>query len=99
VVSTFSQTVRPSLCACKTVLIFLCCSVPRCRGLPLYVNECDKQQNVFQTYVGYEELKKTYIKYDPTRWALQFRFSVTVSQGWIDLMWNIRMARSGSNFV
>jgi hypothetical protein len=41
--------------------------VPRSPGLPLYVNECDKKQNVFETYGGYEFLKKTYMKYDPTR--------------------------------
>jgi hypothetical protein len=35
--------------------------------MPLYVNECDREQNVFETYAGYKELKKTYEKYDPTR--------------------------------
>lgn len=49
------------------VLIFVWCRVPRSPGFPLYVNECDKQQNVFETYIGYEELKRTYRRYDPTR--------------------------------
>jgi hypothetical protein len=35
-------------------------------GLPLYMNECDAEQNVFATYGQYEFLKQVYKKYDPT---------------------------------
>jgi len=42
-------------------------SVPPSPGIPLYVNECDKDQKVFATYGGYDFLKKTYKKYDPTK--------------------------------
>lgn len=35
-------------------------------GIPLYMNECDVEQNVFETYGQYEFLKKVYQKYDPT---------------------------------
>ncbi|TFK32382.1 FAD-binding domain-containing protein [Crucibulum laeve] len=41
--------------------------VPPSPGIPLFLNECDKKQNVFQTYGAYSELKQTYNKYDPTR--------------------------------
>ncbi|KAF9261637.1 FAD-binding domain-containing protein [Marasmius fiardii PR-910] len=41
--------------------------LPPTPGLPLYVNECDKEQEVFKTYNQYEFLKRTYLKYDPTR--------------------------------
>ncbi|KAF4609548.1 hypothetical protein D9613_012318 [Agrocybe pediades] len=47
-------------------------SMPRTPGLPLYINECDASQNVFETYGRFEELKKTYAKYDPTRFNVQF---------------------------
>lgn len=36
-------------------------------GIPLYINECDVQQNVFSTYGEYDFLRRTYRKYDPTR--------------------------------
>ncbi|KAF9461947.1 hypothetical protein BDZ94DRAFT_770917 [Collybia nuda] len=39
-------------------------------GLPLFINECDALQNVFATYGGYDFLKKTYKKYDPTRFNI-----------------------------
>ncbi|KAJ3535277.1 hypothetical protein NMY22_g6556 [Coprinellus aureogranulatus] len=45
-------------------------------GIPLYINECDKSQNVFSTYGGYDLLKRTYRKYDPSRWRLSFHFKV-----------------------
>ncbi|KAF7337887.1 FAD-binding protein [Mycena venus] len=38
-------------------------------GLPLFINECDVSQNVFSTYPGYSTLKRTYAKYDPTRFV------------------------------
>ncbi|KAF5313646.1 hypothetical protein D9611_010183 [Ephemerocybe angulata] len=41
-------------------------------GIPLYVNECDREQNVFSTYGGYEFLKRTYRKYDPTRFNVRY---------------------------
>ncbi|THU88134.1 FAD-binding domain-containing protein [Dendrothele bispora CBS 962.96] len=40
---------------------------PRSPGLPLFMNECDVKQLVFETYGQYESLKQTYLKYDPTR--------------------------------
>ena len=46
-------------------------STPRTPGFPLYVNECAEFQNVFETYGRYEELKRTYRKYDPTRCVSQ----------------------------
>ncbi|KAJ7485296.1 hypothetical protein FB451DRAFT_1127443 [Mycena latifolia] len=45
---------------------------PRTPGLPLYVGESDKSQNVLATYGGYEFLKKTYHKYDPERFNVQY---------------------------
>ena len=45
-------------------------SIPASPGLPLYVNECDEDQWVFATYGGYNFLKQTYAKYDPTRYAI-----------------------------
>ena len=41
--------------------------MPSSPGTPLYINECDANQNVFATYGRYEEMKQTYAKYDPTR--------------------------------
>ncbi|KAJ7506027.1 hypothetical protein B0H11DRAFT_2272290 [Mycena galericulata] len=41
-------------------------------GLPLFINECDATQNVFATYGQYEFLKKTYQKYDPTRFNVDY---------------------------
>ncbi|CAK5284573.1 unnamed protein product [Mycena citricolor] len=37
------------------------------KGLPLYVNECHANQEVFATYEHYDLLKKIYAKYDPSR--------------------------------
>ncbi|KAJ7048993.1 hypothetical protein C8F01DRAFT_1186226 [Mycena amicta] len=45
--------------------------VPPSEGVPLYVNECDVSQNVFETYGEYEFLKETYKKYDPERFNVQ----------------------------
>ncbi|KAJ7815742.1 hypothetical protein B0H14DRAFT_2846589 [Mycena olivaceomarginata] len=44
--------------------------IPPSPGLPLYLNECDSQQKVFQSYGDYELLKKIYAKYDPTRFNM-----------------------------
>ncbi|KAJ2931944.1 hypothetical protein H1R20_g5134, partial [Candolleomyces eurysporus] len=41
-------------------------------GLPLYMNECDSEQNVFATYGQYEFLKNVYKKYDPTGINMRF---------------------------
>ncbi|KAJ7075111.1 FAD-binding domain-containing protein [Mycena belliarum] len=49
--------------------------IPPSPGLPLYLNECDSQQEVFQSYGEYELLKNTYSKYDPGR------FNVRHTQG------------------
>jgi len=43
--------------------------LPRSKGFPWYINECDATQNVFATYNRYKELKNTYAKYDPTRYV------------------------------
>ncbi|KAJ7756946.1 FAD-binding domain-containing protein [Mycena metata] len=51
---------------------------PPSAGLPLYLNECDRGQKVFQSYgegQGLRQLQETYAKYDPTR------FNVEHSQG------------------
>ncbi|KAJ7704349.1 hypothetical protein B0H17DRAFT_1039337 [Mycena rosella] len=53
--------------------------IPPSPGLPLYLNECDSQQKVFETYGGYDELKDIYAKYDPTR------FNVRHTQGPVGL--------------
>ncbi|KAJ7645194.1 FAD-binding domain-containing protein [Mycena polygramma] len=37
------------------------------KALPLYTNECDASQNTFSTYPNFSTLKKTYAKYDPSR--------------------------------
>ncbi|KAJ6622881.1 FAD-binding domain-containing protein [Mycena sp. CBHHK59/15] len=44
--------------------------VPPSPGLPLYINECDVSQKVYKTYPNYASLKKTYAKYDPTRFNM-----------------------------
>ncbi|THV04042.1 FAD-binding domain-containing protein [Dendrothele bispora CBS 962.96] len=44
---------------------------PRSPGFPLYMNECDVKQSVFETYGQYEFLKQTYMKYDPTRFNVR----------------------------
>ncbi|KAJ7852285.1 FAD-binding domain-containing protein [Mycena leptocephala] len=49
--------------------------IPPSPGLPLYLNECDSRQKVFQSYGDYELLKEIYTKYDPRR------FNVKHSQG------------------
>ncbi|KAK7043921.1 hypothetical protein VNI00_008087 [Paramarasmius palmivorus] len=41
-------------------------------GIPLFLNECDANQNIFATYGQYEFLKQTYTKYDPERFNMQF---------------------------
>ncbi|KAF7297505.1 FAD-binding domain-containing protein [Mycena indigotica] len=46
--------------------------VPPSPGLPLFINECDKGQNVYKTYGEFELLKSTYKKYDPTRFNMLF---------------------------
>ncbi|THU91694.1 FAD-binding domain-containing protein [Dendrothele bispora CBS 962.96] len=45
--------------------------LPTSPGIPLYVNECDSEQEVFATYGGFEFLKSTYAKYDPTRFNIR----------------------------
>jgi len=47
-------------------------SIPRSPGLPLYINECDANQNVFATYGRFNEMRSTYAKYDPTRFNVRF---------------------------
>ncbi|TFK23883.1 FAD-binding domain-containing protein [Coprinopsis marcescibilis] len=47
-------------------------AIPASPGLPLYVNECDEDQWIFATYGGYNFLKQTYAKYDPTRFNMRF---------------------------
>ncbi|KAF7297479.1 FAD-binding domain-containing protein [Mycena indigotica] len=46
--------------------------VPRSPGLPLFMNECDQGQNVYETYGNFDALKATYKKYDPTRFNMQY---------------------------
>ncbi|TFK32381.1 hypothetical protein BDQ12DRAFT_707669 [Crucibulum laeve] len=46
--------------------------IPPSPGLPLYINECDASQNVYKTYGDFEFLKRTYMKYDPTRFIIRF---------------------------
>ncbi|KAF9069819.1 FAD-binding domain-containing protein [Rhodocollybia butyracea] len=43
----------------------------RSPGFPFFMNECDKRQNVYETYGDYEFMKKTYMKYDPTRFIVE----------------------------
>ncbi|KAJ7672612.1 FAD-binding domain-containing protein [Mycena polygramma] len=45
--------------------------IPPSPGLPLYLNECDSHQRVFQSYGDYELLKQIYAKYDPTRFNVE----------------------------
>ncbi|KAG6826986.1 hypothetical protein H0H92_013648 [Tricholoma furcatifolium] len=47
-------------------------TAPRTPGLPLYINESDKNQSVFPTYGGYEFLVQTYKKYDPWRFNVDY---------------------------
>ncbi|KAK0521261.1 hypothetical protein OC842_006841 [Tilletia horrida] len=44
---------------------------PPAPGLPLFANECDREQDVFRTYGGYDELRRTYAKYDPVRLSVR----------------------------
>ncbi|KAJ7463550.1 FAD-binding domain-containing protein [Mycena latifolia] len=44
---------------------------PRSPGLPLHINECDASQNVYKTYPAFTALKKTYAKYDPSRFNVK----------------------------
>ncbi|KAJ7463568.1 FAD-binding domain-containing protein [Mycena latifolia] len=44
---------------------------PPSPGLPLYVNECDASQSVHKTYPAFKTLKKTYAKYDPSRFNVK----------------------------
>ncbi|KAJ7041895.1 FAD-binding domain-containing protein [Mycena alexandri] len=53
--------------------------IPPSPGLPLYLNECDAGQKVFQSYSDFELLKTIYAKYDPTG------FNVAHTQGPIGL--------------
>ncbi|KAJ6591056.1 FAD-binding domain-containing protein [Mycena vulgaris] len=53
--------------------------IPPSPGLPLYLNECDSEQKVFQSYGDYKLLQEIYAKYDPTR------FNVEHSQGPVGL--------------
>ncbi|KAF8209337.1 FAD-binding domain-containing protein [Mycena galopus ATCC 62051] len=45
--------------------------IPPSPGLPLYLNECEEQQKVFETYGEYDLLKQIYAKYDPTRFNVE----------------------------
>ncbi|KII84753.1 hypothetical protein PLICRDRAFT_57276 [Plicaturopsis crispa FD-325 SS-3] len=45
--------------------------VPASPGKPLFMNECDQNQNVFASYGGYAALRETYRKYDPTRFNVE----------------------------
>jgi len=53
--------------------------IPPSPGLPLYLNECDSRQKVFESYGDYKLLKQIYAKYDPDR------FNVEHSQGPVGL--------------
>ncbi|KAF7366687.1 FAD-binding protein [Mycena sanguinolenta] len=45
--------------------------IPPSPGLPLYVNECDSRQKVFESYGSYELMKQIYAKYDPERFNVE----------------------------
>nr|GAT44398.1 FAD-binding protein [Mycena chlorophos] len=49
----------------------LLASIPPSPDLPLYLNECDSEQRVFESYGDYELLRTTYAKYDPTRFNVE----------------------------
>ncbi|KAJ7481539.1 FAD-binding domain-containing protein [Mycena latifolia] len=53
--------------------------IPPSPGLPLYLNEADSQQKVFESYGEYDLLKEIYAKYDPSR------FNVKHTQGPVGL--------------
>ncbi|KIM77618.1 hypothetical protein PILCRDRAFT_615179 [Piloderma croceum F 1598] len=48
--------------------------IPRSPGLPLYLNESDETQDALKTYNWYQQLKKVYEKYDPTRFNVRRLF-------------------------
>ncbi|KAJ7765673.1 FAD-binding domain-containing protein [Mycena metata] len=79
----FSQQLRAGLQELPPVLQdglnLLFEQVPPSPGLPLYVNECDAGQKVFESYGDFELLKKIYAKYDPPG------FNVAHTQGPIGL--------------
>jgi len=62
------RTLSPALAAARQKFFN---EAPRTTGLPLYVAESDKSQQVFETYGGYREMKRTYAKYDPTRFNVE----------------------------
>jgi hypothetical protein len=70
-------------------------SVPPAPGIPLYVNECDKKQNVFATYGQYELLKATYAKYDPTRYIISIPCALGPDDALADLTSIISMDQLG----
>ncbi|KAJ7765664.1 hypothetical protein B0H16DRAFT_1794651 [Mycena metata] len=74
----FEQQV-PLSCADDQKLNRLLFRVPPSPGLPLYINECDAGQKVFESYGDFELLKTIYAKYDPTG------FNVAHTQGPIGL--------------
>ncbi|KAJ7463627.1 FAD-binding domain-containing protein [Mycena latifolia] len=44
---------------------------PPSPGLPLYINECDASQSVYETYPAFAALQETYAKYDPSRFNVE----------------------------
>ncbi|KAF9075479.1 hypothetical protein BDP27DRAFT_1212193 [Rhodocollybia butyracea] len=45
--------------------------VPNTPGFPLFISEIDATQNAYATYGDFEFVKKTYAKYDPTRFNVR----------------------------
>ncbi|KAJ7184626.1 FAD-binding domain-containing protein [Mycena filopes] len=70
------QEISPVL---QSGIDLLFAQIPPSPGLPLYVNECDAGQKVFQSYGDFELLQTVYKKYDPTG------FNVAHTQGPVGL--------------
>ncbi|EPQ28485.1 uncharacterized protein PFL1_03788 [Pseudozyma flocculosa PF-1] len=43
------------------------------RGLPLFLNEADKSQDTFATYGAFDEMRRTYARWDPTRFSMRLQ--------------------------
>ncbi|KAF7966288.1 hypothetical protein HWV62_39233 [Athelia sp. TMB] len=51
----------------KQGLELLFSQIPPSAGLPIYLNESNEWQNALTTYTWFQQLKRVYAKYDPTR--------------------------------
>ncbi|KAF7986393.1 hypothetical protein HWV62_35436 [Athelia sp. TMB] len=58
----------------KQGLELLFSQIPPSAGLPIYLNESNEWQNALTTYTWFQQLKRVYAKYDPTRFNVRRLF-------------------------